>query len=579
MWLYTHNLLLEKVPSSNFVPSKYHSHPGCQVISYDYSSHAPRSVPFPNMRTGDIKRISLAGDSVHKRADLPGCLGERILLAKSGSNTDDFLYRGKLTVPVNRGSGKSGLVRHSIPSIYLCMDKRCFTKFIIVFDRTLKRGQHRPEYKYEIPKLTEISWLEREGERERERNQRGKRCQFDNKSGHLFSQLISVSFWHNIAINDGFFSLFVLSLSTIKIFMLLKSHRGLPFTYRSYLHWLPRRHYMLLNRSTRLNFLGPKKILRHLEIYDTDKQSDPDLVASMLSLNRGPPSTQRLPEMKDESGQNQNWTSLLNAIEISYMSSIAGDILCHTIARGNGTAAHTVMTCSFIKHVNGKFSGNVWRAMWLCDAQFSVTKTQGFVLYCFHGSLSYQLHRAGKFSIMVEHNAINLGQVGGISTRYYSTVITLYYSTPVRQDIGHRPYCGSRESSLLSCSDPKSSESGQNQNWTSLLDAIEISYMSIIHFSALGFFSTPFLRWTVTHLDYNSKVSYCPKIGVDKMSKLKLTWFLPEYKPVNSRFRPIGRNLEFPWEGKLTVFDPDIPGIPVKSVSDCTCHKNPSQRH
>eukprot|EP00116_Pleurobrachia_bachei_P005869 sb/3466131/ len=60
------------------------------------------------------------------------------------------------------------------------------------------------------------------------------------------------------------------------------------------------------------------------------------------------------------------------------------DILCHTIARGNGTAAHTVMTCSFIKHVNGTFSGNV------------------------HNFLSSRLHRAGNFSIMLEHNAINL---------------------------------------------------------------------------------------------------------------------------------------------------------------------------
>eukprot|EP00116_Pleurobrachia_bachei_P013831 sb/3474093/ len=73
-------------------------------------------------------------------------------------------------------------------------------------------------------KLTEISWLEREikefqrkerknerrrekerdrereREREREKKRVGQRCQFDNKSGHLSSQLISVSFWHNIYI-------------------------------------------------------------------------------------------------------------------------------------------------------------------------------------------------------------------------------------------------------------------------------------------------------------------------------------------------------------------------------------------
>eukprot|EP00116_Pleurobrachia_bachei_P005497 sb/3465759/ len=67
-----------------------------------------------------------------------------------------------------------------------------------------------------------------------------------------------------------------------------------------------------------------------------------------------------------------------------WLNDYGRDILCHTIARGNGTAAHTVMTCSFIKHVSGTFSGNMWRAMWLCDAKFSVTKskTQGFVLYC-----------------------------------------------------------------------------------------------------------------------------------------------------------------------------------------------------
>eukprot|EP00116_Pleurobrachia_bachei_P005065 sb/3465327/ len=62
------------------------------------------------------------------------------------------------------------------------------------------------------------------------------------------------------------------------------------------------------------------------------------------------------------------------SVALPVYTALGRDILCHTIARGNGTAAHTVMTCSFIKYVNGRFSGNVWRAMWLCAASLVLLK-------------------------------------------------------------------------------------------------------------------------------------------------------------------------------------------------------------
>eukprot|EP00116_Pleurobrachia_bachei_P001994 sb/3462256/ len=62
-------------------------------------------------------------------------------------------------------------------------------------------------------------------------------------------------------------------------------------------------------------------------------------------------------------------------------------------------AAHTT-TCSFIYHFNGTFSGNLWHEIPQCGAQFSATKTQGFVLYCL-GDIYNPKCRVSNFGLLV----------------------------------------------------------------------------------------------------------------------------------------------------------------------------------
>ena len=53
-------------------------------------------------------RFLILDGLIQSDPDLPGCSGERVLPGKTGSNTVNFLYRGKFIIPVNRGSGKLG---------------------------------------------------------------------------------------------------------------------------------------------------------------------------------------------------------------------------------------------------------------------------------------------------------------------------------------------------------------------------------------------------------------------------------------------------------------------------------------